>query len=62
MNKSAMTRESNTENIKGTVLQIERSSIHDGVGFRTVVFLKGCPLSCLWCSTPEGQRAEIETC
>jgi len=51
----------NTEEIKGTVLRIERSSIHDGAGFRTVVFLKGCPLSCLWCSTPEGKCPEIET-
>lgn len=40
----------------GTVLRIERSSIHDGQGLRTVVFLKGCPLRCLWCSTPESQR------
>lgn len=40
---------------KGMVLRIERSSIHDGDGFRTVVFLKGCPLRCQWCSTPESQ-------
>jgi len=39
----------------GMVLRIERSSIHDGIGLRTVVFLKGCPLRCLWCSTPESQ-------
>jgi pyruvate formate lyase activating enzyme len=44
----------------GTVLRIERSSIHDGDGFRTVVFLKGCPLRCQWCSTPEGQSFHIE--
>ena len=40
---------------QGMVLRIERSSIHDGDGFRTVVFLKGCPLRCQWCSTPESQ-------
>ena len=40
----------------GTVLRLERSSIHDGPGIRTVVFLKGCPLGCLWCSTPESQN------
>ena len=40
----------------GTVLRLERSSIHDGPGIRTVVFLKGCPLGCLWCSTPESQH------
>ena len=44
-----------------SVLRIERSSIHDGTGFRTVVFFKGCPLRCQWCSTPEGQSKQIET-
>lgn len=48
------------KNFRGTVLRIERSSVHDGDGYRTVVFLKGCPLRCLWCSTPESQRFEIE--
>ncbi|MFR7358090.1 MAG: 4Fe-4S cluster-binding domain-containing protein [Dorea longicatena] len=37
----------------GRVLRIEKTSIHDGEGLRTVVFLKGCPLRCKWCSTPE---------
>lgn len=37
----------------GIVLRIEKTSIHDGHGLRTVVFLKGCPLKCWWCSTPE---------
>lgn len=41
---------------EGEILRIERSSIHDGRGLRTVLFLKGCPLSCLWCSTPESQN------
>ena len=45
---------------RGIVLRTERSSIHDGDGFRTVVFLKGCPLCCLWCSTPESQSPAIE--
>ena len=45
---------------QGMVLRIERSSIHDGDGFRTVVFLKGCPLRCQWCSTPESQSFEVE--
>ena len=39
---------------KGMVLRIEHASIHDGEGIQTVVFLKGCPLHCAWCSTPEG--------
>ena len=41
--------------ITGRVLRIEKISIHDGKGLRTVVFLKGCPLKCKWCSTPESQ-------
>jgi pyruvate formate lyase activating enzyme len=45
----------------GMALRFERSSIHDGDGFRTVVFLKGCPLRCLWCSTPESQSFTVET-
>lgn len=44
----------------GIVLRIEKTSIHDGSGLRTVVFLKGCPLRCRWCSTPESQRSSIE--
>ena len=47
-------------NQTGRVLRIERSSMHDGDGLRSVVFLKGCPLSCLWCSTPESQHSGYE--
>jgi pyruvate formate lyase activating enzyme len=39
----------------GTVFDIQEFSIHDGPGIRTVVFLKGCPLSCSWCHNPEGR-------
>lgn len=42
--------------MKGTVLKIDRGSKHDGPGIRTVVFLKGCPLRCMWCSTPDSQE------
>ena len=40
----------------GTVLSIERCALHDGPGLRTAVFLKGCPLTCLWCHNPESHR------
>ncbi len=39
---------------KGTVFDLQRSSVHDGPGIRTVIFFKGCPLRCLWCQNPEG--------
>ena len=42
-------------NLMGTVFDIQRFSLHDGPGIRTIVFLKGCPLSCQWCSNPESQ-------
>ncbi|MDO5293656.1 MAG: glycyl-radical enzyme activating protein [bacterium] len=42
--------------LEGLVFDIQRFSIHDGPGVRTIVFLKGCPLSCKWCSNPESQR------
>ncbi len=42
--------------ISGTVFDIERFSLHDGRGIRTVVFLKGCPLHCAWCANPESNR------
>lgn len=43
------------QNTTGTVFNIQKYSVHDGPGIRTVVFLKGCPLSCSWCSNPESQ-------
>ena len=39
------------------MLRIERFAIHDGPGIRTTVFLKGCPLRCAWCHSPESQSA-----
>ena len=40
---------------QGLVYNIQRMSTQDGPGLRTTVFLKGCPLRCLWCSNPESQ-------
>lgn len=40
--------------LTGRVFDIQRFSVHDGSGIRTNVFLKGCPLRCLWCQNPEG--------
>lgn len=40
--------------MEGNIFDIRRFSTHDGDGIRTTVFLKGCPLSCVWCQNPEG--------
>lgn len=47
-------------NIKACIFNIQKYSIHDGPGIRTVVFFKGCPLRCLWCSNPESQDTKIQ--
>ena len=57
--KGARIQEKPSE-IKGLIYDIQRYSVHDGPGIRTIVFLKGCPLRCPWCSNPESQRREIE--
>jgi pyruvate formate lyase activating enzyme len=43
------------------IIKIERFALHDGPGIRTVIFLKGCPLRCAWCSNPESQVLHEET-
>lgn len=48
-------------NVSGRIFDIQRYSIHDGVGIRTIVFLKGCALRCRWCCNPESQEYEIQT-
>src|SRR5664280_1334981 len=43
---------------KGIVFDIKEFTVHDGPGVRTTVFLKGCPLACMWCHNPESQSIQ----
>ena len=45
---------------KGRIFDIQRFSVHDGPGIRTIFFLKGCFLRCRWCCNPESQSGDIE--
>ena len=47
-------------NARGLVFNIQKYSVHDGPGIRTIVFTKGCGLRCRWCSNPESQHREPE--
>ena len=46
---------------KGRIFNIQRFSIHDGPGIRSIVFFKGCYMRCAWCCNPESQAYEIQT-
>jgi pyruvate formate lyase activating enzyme len=48
------------DNLTACIFNIQKYSIHDGPGIRTVVFFKGCPLQCLWCSNPESQNGSLQ--
>jgi pyruvate formate lyase activating enzyme len=48
------------ETPSGRIFSIERHALHDGDGIRTMVYFKGCPLRCLWCSNPESQAMAPE--
>jgi pyruvate formate lyase activating enzyme len=43
---------------QGLIFDIDTFSVHDGPGIRMAVYLKGCPLTCRWCHSPESQRPE----
>jgi pyruvate formate lyase activating enzyme len=45
---------------QGLIFDIKRYAIHDGPGIRMAVFLKGCPLNCLWCHNPESLSPDIQ--
>ena len=45
---------------RGIIFNIQRFSIHDGPGIRTTVFMKGCPLNCVWCHNPESREIKPE--
>jgi pyruvate formate lyase activating enzyme len=45
---------------RGLIFDIQKFSLHDGEGIRTLVFFKGCPLACAWCSNPESQSSSTE--
>lgn len=51
----------NYNEVTGRIFDIQRFSIHDGPGIRTIVFLKGCRLRCRWCCNPESQEYDIQT-
>lgn len=46
--------------MKGLIFDIKEFAVHDGEGIRTTVFLKGCPLRCVWCHNPEGLSSKKE--
>ena len=46
--------------MEAILFDIDHFSVHDGDGIRTSIFLKGCPLSCVWCHSPESQRSAPE--
>lgn len=48
------------ENVGGRIFDIQKFSVHDGPGIRTIVFLKGCFLRCAWCCNPESQEYKIQ--
>lgn len=47
-----------TEDV-GRIFDIQKFSLHDGPGIRTIVFLKGCPMGCAWCSNPGSRKLKV---
>ncbi|MDR1299405.1 MAG: 4Fe-4S cluster-binding domain-containing protein, partial [Oscillospiraceae bacterium] len=49
-----------TKELTGKFYDIQGFSVHDGPGIRLTCFMKGCPLRCLWCHSPESQEFPTE--
>lgn len=60
MRSSKLLNESETAVNKRMVIDITRMTVHNGPGIRTLILFKGCPLRCIWCSTPESQKESAE--
>lgn len=56
-----MEKRSDIYEVKGRIFDIQKYSIHDGPGIRTIIFLKGCILRCKWCCNPESQEYEVQS-
>lgn len=54
--------DSKKEGIERTarIFNTQKYNVHDGPGVRTLIFFKGCPLRCKWCSNPEGLKSEYQ--
>ena len=49
-----------TKTAEPLILEIKGNSLDDGPGVRSVVFIKGCPLNCVWCHNPESKKVSVE--
>ena len=53
-------KQKDNQELKAIIFNIQRYSLHDGPGIRTLIFFKGCPLSCVWCQNPEAKSPFME--